>query len=83
VVARNLRAEIIAEGRRDAKAFFGEESRALGPDETELDWVKEAWADIRRDFKLGAGEAKRLWPVYWKALQEATVKLAAPRKRAR
>jgi hypothetical protein len=42
--------------------------------------LKEAWADLRSDFRIEADEPERLWPVDWQALQDATAALAAGRK---
>jgi Sec-independent protein translocase protein TatA len=79
MVATSFRATVVNEAARDATAFFREFQRAIGTDQEELDWVTEAWADIRRDFKLSAERADQLWAEYWKAFSEETVRLAAMR----
>jgi hypothetical protein len=74
---KNLRAKILDEATRDAVAYYGEFRCAAGADG--LDWVNEAWADLRRDFKLSADQADSLWPAYWKAFFDETVRLASIR----
>jgi hypothetical protein len=70
---------VIDEAKKDAAAFFREFQHAAGADQHELDWVTEAWADIREDFDLEAEEADGLWPVYWEAFLAETVRLASMR----
>jgi len=70
-----FRARVIREAHRDAAAFFRECRCAVGP--AGMHWVTEAWADVRSDFKLPPEKADRLWPVYWKAFDEETVRLAS------
>jgi hypothetical protein len=71
----NVRARVIREARRDAAAYSREFRRTAGPKET--DWVTEAWADLRNEFKLQRTDADRLWPAYSKAFSEEMVRLAA------
>jgi hypothetical protein len=79
MVALSFRTTVIDEAKKDAATFFREFQHAVGTDQTELDWVTEAWADIRVDFDLKAEEADALWPVYWKAFAAETARLAAIR----
>jgi hypothetical protein len=72
---KNLSARIVDEASRDAVAYYKEFRCAVGPDR--LDWVTEAWADLRRDFKLSADQADRLWPAYWQAFSGETVRIAS------
>jgi hypothetical protein len=79
MVTPSLRPEIIDEAKKDAGAFFREFQHAVTNDQADLDWVAEAWADIRHDFDLDRDEADRLWPAYWKAFSEETLRLASIR----
>jgi len=69
---------VVSEASRDATAYYREFRGAAGPEGT--DWVAEAWADLRRHLKLDADSADQLWPVYWKAFSEETVRLASIRE---
>ncbi|HEV3121547.1 MAG TPA: hypothetical protein VGY53_06575 [Isosphaeraceae bacterium] len=80
-IGATLRSKVVGEARLDAAAYYREFRAAAGPEGT--GWVEEAWADLRRFLKLDADVADRLWPVYWKAFREETVKLAASRTDAR
>jgi hypothetical protein len=61
---------MIHEASWDAAASFREFRSGIGA--AGLDWVTEAWADIRRDFNLAADQADG----HWTALSEAKVGLA-------
>jgi DNA-binding transcriptional ArsR family regulator len=40
-----------------------------------MDWVSEAWTDLRHHLKLSSDEADRLWPVYWRDFSQEMVRL--------
>jgi len=75
MIPQSLRAKVVDEARRDAAAYFREFRGPVGPDTT--NWVAEAWANLRRDFKLAPGVAKKLWPSYWEAFAQETARLTS------
>jgi hypothetical protein len=74
MIAKSLHAKVVDDARRDAAAYYKEFRSAAGGEPT--DWVKEAWDDLRRDLKLPPHKVDRLWPAFWKAISEETVRLA-------
>ena len=59
----NFRAKVIREARRDAAAYVREFRRLFVL--KDIFWVTEAWADLRRDFKLAPDVAGEHRPVNW------------------
>jgi hypothetical protein len=76
--AKALRARVVAQARRDAVAYVREFRRGFGFDQSGLDWVRDAWADLKQDFKLDADNADALWPPYWEAFYWETLRLSTP-----
>jgi hypothetical protein len=75
MIAKSQRAKVVDEARRDAAAYYRESRSAVGAEPT--DWVKEAWDDVRRDFKLPPETADELWRAYWQAFSKETARLAS------
>jgi hypothetical protein len=71
----NLRAAIADEARQDAVVYYRQHGHAVGSEAE--DWVVQAWADVRRDFKLSDAEVAEAWPLYWATLNEETKRRAA------
>jgi hypothetical protein len=70
-----LRARVIREARLDAAAFFPEFRRPFVLED--ILWGAEAWADLRRDYKLAPEKADRAWPASWEAFDEEMARLAS------
>jgi hypothetical protein len=75
MIAKSLRAKVVDEARRDAAAYYGEFRSAVSVEPT--DWVTEAWAALRRDFKVPPETEDQLWRDYWQAFSEETARLAS------
>jgi hypothetical protein len=73
--AESLRAKVIDAARRAAAAHFSKFRGAPGAHE--INAVIMLWADARRDLKLAPDQAIQLWPVYWEAFGQETVRLAS------
>jgi hypothetical protein len=75
MIAESLHAKVVDEARRDAAAYFREFRATVGP--KGMNWVAEAWDDIKCDFELAPDVAEEFWPVYWEAFSQETERLAS------
>jgi hypothetical protein len=72
---QDLRAKVVEEARHDAVTYFHEFRGPFAIKDSQ--WVAEAWTDLRHDLTLAPNVADELWPAYWEAFRDETVRLAA------
>jgi len=73
--AKTLRTIVADKALRDAAQYNRESHDSVAV--RGQDWVIQAWAAVRRDPGLSPDQAIKLWPVYWKAFSDETMRLAS------